>query len=735
MSKWILHSILLLLLLHSAPFDLPSTGVSEPSWSRADLIFRADSLYRDGRFNQALLNYRLAETGKEKNPEAVFRMAYAAYRSGDFQYSRELFAQLEREFRFLPPYTRYFFIKSLWASDPDSAVSQALDFIRQFGEHPLADSLLQPVANYLYQRGDYRRAYRCYQKINDRNLDPDSAVVLRIKAARAVEHVQGKNKARNAFYQIIKKYPAQQPTLKLVETLRMEDPSFYEKYFWSILEVYFKNNALRQAEKQLTDYIQTHRNQTQIERARYNLIRIYYTRGQYRTALYGFKNLLKTLHNKKIEPHIRLYIARSYRRAGMYRQAIEAYLDYARRYPRRRMASEVVWKAAWMEEQKGHLSEAMKLYRMLVKRWPRSKYAPEANFREGFDRYRTGEPEQAAQIFRKIVNKKWSAYHKHRAQFWLAYCLQETGDTLTAKNLRVQLAENLWDDYYTMRSYLWHKSYLDTTFEFIKEFRLTANPLLYYGNGISNLIDDFEQAFQVSELLGKKYSRLELERIKRKLKSREEWIALAEMYKKFGAYGQAYRTYDWINRKYYRSLSFVQKSFMLKERFPFYYDNIVEKYARRYGLEKELIYAIIKQESKFDPAALSHANAYGLMQLMPFTAKDMAALAGIRLRANRFLFEPELNIHLGSLYVKQLDRMFAGDKKYILAAYNAGPHRVKRWRKIPGSDKLDIFIENIEFSETRQYVKNVLKNYWAYKLLTNNFEISDNELLSFNDGW
>ena len=735
MSKWILHSIVLLLLLHSAPFDSPSAGVGKPTRSRTDLILRADSLYRNGNFDQALLNYRLAETGRVDNPEALFRMAYAAFRAGKYDYSRTVFARLNHANHFLPAYSRYFFIKSLWPVNPDSAVEEALRFIDRFADHPLTDSLLQPAADYLYRKGDYSGAYRCYQKIKFRDLEPEQAAELRIRAARALERFQSKAKARKAFYQIIKKYPGQQATLQLVRELQRQDPTFYQKHFWTILEVYFANSALRQAERELTAVIKTAADKNKLERARFNLIRIYYARGRFRTALYGFQNLLKNLRNKKIEPRIRLYIARCYRRAGMRQAAIDAYLDYARRFPRRRLASEAVWKAAWMQEQRGNLAAAERLYGWLVKKWPRSQFAPEAHFRQGFDRFRLGRFDEAAQIFSGIIKKKWSAPHLHRAQFWLAYSLQQQGDTLTAKNLRVQLAENLWDDYYTMRSYLWYKEQLDSTFEFIREFRLSANPLLYYGNGISNLIDDFEQAFQVSELLGKKYSQLELLRIKRKLKTREEWIALAEMYKKFGAYGQAYRTYDRINRMYYRSLSFVQKSFMLKERFPFYYDNIVEKYARRYGLEKELIYAIIKQESKFDPDALSHANAYGLMQLMPFTAKDMASLAGVRLKANRFLFEPELNIHLGSLYVKQLSRMFRGDKKYMLAAYNAGPHRVKRWRKIPGSDKLDIFIENIEFSETRLYVKNVLKNYWAYKLLTNNFEISDNELLSFNDGW
>jgi soluble lytic murein transglycosylase len=168
---------------------------------------------------------------------------------------------------------------------------------------------------------------------------------------------------------------------------------------------------------------------------------------------------------------------------------------------------------------------------------------------------------------------------------------------------------------------------------------------------------------------------------------------------------------------------------MLKQRFPFYYDIIIEKYSKRYGLESEFILAIIKQESTYNAKARSWANAFGLMQLIPSTAQGMANLAGISLNNNEQLLDPDLNIHLGSLYVKQLDRRFKGRKEWILAAYNAGPHRVNRWRKIKGSDQIDVFIENIEYKETRNYVRKVMKNYWSYRLLSSNFQVDDEQIL------
>ena len=137
--------------------------------------------------------------------------------------------------------------------------------------------------------------------------------------------------------------------------------------------------------------------------------------------------------------------------------------------------------------------------------------------------------------------------------------------------------------------------------------------------------------------------------------------------------------------------------------------------------------AIIKQESKYKPDARSAADAHGLMQLIPPTAKEMASLAGKKLRSIDELYNPEYNIQLGSLYLKRLNRQFKGRKEHILAAYNAGPSRVKRWKKKEGAHDVDVFIEKIEFAETRDYVRRVLKNYWAYKILGNN--LSSEEVL------
>ncbi len=695
---------------------------------RETRIQLADSLYAVGQYHKALDGYALISPSID-DPRLQFKIAYSLFRTGQTDSSARLFALLAGEKKFLVEYSRYFFIKSLWQDDSLFAIKEAKQYILEYKRHVLADSLIVPVARMCFRIADYTDARRYFLMAKKRSINKEKNAEFLVKAALASYYSGNKTSAKKEFYTIIKKYPGNKATFDLVKWLEKKEANFYKEKFFKIAAVYLGNRQYSTLKKKLETLIKKSSSVEEKTNARFELLKVYYAQGRYRTALYGMKMLLKDANAKKIEPHIRLYIARTYLRLGQKRNAIEMYKEYAHLYPRRRKASEALWKAAWIYEELREPQKAVKLYEEVYRRWKRSTFAKEALFREGFGLFRLKRYEEADQVFARIRFKNWPDFHRNRAQYWSAACRDFQGDTLTARRLRTDLARKLWDDYYTMKSYLLDKNYIDDELQIRERFNNSASSLSFYAIGFANLIDEFETVFLIRDLLGEDYGLLALKDIKLSAKTREEWIALAEIYKKFGDYGKAYRVYEYINKKFFKDTPYTLKPFILKERFPFYYDNEIEKYASRYGLEKELILAVIKQESKYERRALSWANAWGLMQLIPATAKDMARLARVHIRENQQLFDPDLNIHLGSLYLKQLSRMYDCRKEWMLAAYNAGPHRVKRWRKIPGSNQMDVFIENIEFSETRDYVRKVLKNYWAYKLLSTNFQIESEQLI------
>ena len=138
--------------------------------------------------------------------------------------------------------------------------------------------------------------------------------------------------------------------------------------------------------------------------------------------------------------------------------------------------------------------------------------------------------------------------------------------------------------------------------------------------------------------------------------------------------------------------------------------------------ESAFILSIIRQESEFDMSANSHAGAQGLMQLMPYTAKLVSKQAKLPYSKSRLTKDPEYNINLGSHYIAGLILEYDGAYPFAVAAYNAGPKRVKYWKKInkdPQKKQVNFvdWIELIKFKETRNYVQRVLENYNVYRYI------------------
>jgi soluble lytic murein transglycosylase len=143
-------------------------------------------------------------------------------------------------------------------------------------------------------------------------------------------------------------------------------------------------------------------------------------------------------------------------------------------------------------------------------------------------------------------------------------------------------------------------------------------------------------------------------------------------------------------------------------RFPMPYQDAFRRNASIQQVPSTELMAIARRESAFYPQARSPVGAKGLMQLMPATGREVAASLGKR-QVSSDLFEVEYNVLLGSAYYRQMLDRFGGNRIFALTAYNAGPHRVDRWRHKPGEGvSVEIWVDTIPYKETREYVQAVL---------------------------
>jgi soluble lytic murein transglycosylase len=133
------------------------------------------------------------------------------------------------------------------------------------------------------------------------------------------------------------------------------------------------------------------------------------------------------------------------------------------------------------------------------------------------------------------------------------------------------------------------------------------------------------------------------------------------------------------------------------------------------GLDPYLVASLIRQESEFNPTAISHANAYGLMQLLPEVGKQTAKQIKLKNYSLADLLDPNSNLKLGTKYFKSMIDEYGGQVEYALAAYNAGTNRVADWRANGTFKDMPEFVESIPFTETREYVQAILRNRAMYK--------------------
>ncbi len=150
--------------------------------------------------------------------------------------------------------------------------------------------------------------------------------------------------------------------------------------------------------------------------------------------------------------------------------------------------------------------------------------------------------------------------------------------------------------------------------------------------------------------------------------------------------------------------------------FPLPYEETLTQSSTQSDLDPYAVAGLIRQESEFNPTAKS-PYAYGLMQVAPATGKELARKAGVKVASASMLFNPDLNIKLGTQYLRAQLNHWDGDWIKTLAAYNAGPTRAWRWIQQYGYKDPAEFIENIPFNETRDYVQAVLRNGQVYKEL------------------
>ena len=149
--------------------------------------------------------------------------------------------------------------------------------------------------------------------------------------------------------------------------------------------------------------------------------------------------------------------------------------------------------------------------------------------------------------------------------------------------------------------------------------------------------------------------------------------------------------------------------------YPRYFRNFIAEDAKKYDVDPGIVFAIMREESRFDPRAKSQAAARGLLQFIITTARDIGRDVGLVDVAPEDLYDPRVIIQLGAKYLSQLGKQFDGNHYRIAAAYNAGPQQVALWTRLQAAPGDDYFLTAVNFDETKGYVRKVMNSYERYE--------------------
>jgi len=423
-----------------------------------------------------------------------------------------------------------------------------------------------------------------------------------------------------------------------------------------------------------------------------------------------------------------LLIARAYKSLDKNDEAADWYDQFIARTPRYPAMAEILWRRAWIEEERGQPQTAAAFFRRIYKYYPRSSRAEESFIRNALCLYREEKYGDALRELTLFETKYRDSPFLSASRYWRAKCFFGLNRTDTAKAMLASLARQEPYDYYAQRArdlLTLHgdsaaaRLCLDTVSAVEGAVRWLDSAALLSGKSFSpedslnirrGLFLAATGSFADAEIF--------LEPVELSFPEALSFeFRIALFYRSIGAMTQASRSgrrLAWRIPPEFRE--FIPLP-VYEVMYPFYYGDIINSEAPRRGLDPAFVLAVIRQESVFNPVVVSSAGAIGLMQIMPATGADIARALGERFSTDS-LIRPFANIRYGTFYLRQLLDQFRGNEVLAIASYNGGPENAGKWYARSRDKDFDLFVEDIGFSETRNYVKKVLANYWFYRRLS-----------------
>lgn len=594
-------------------------------------------------------------------------------------------------------------------------------------DNPYRTRSLQAVATLLFEkgRGDEARALlvkrygESFTKLAHRELLYQLA--LHLSTSGQME------RARLIWKRVLSEWPSHRQALDSFRALRrLEEQGQWardERLPLAGARAARQNGRVEEAIMLLRPYLDRPKDDPLYAEALLEIGRVSFGTERYESAIGHFSEL--TTAGGSLSRNALLYTARSYKKMGEWRKAIDAYGQYVKRFPDSSLAPEVQWEIAWRWKILGEYENAVEAFRHLGKKFPSSNYGRRSQLQVGLSLDLAGRTEDGLATLEKLLKSGADLQEEEAVLFWIGDMSERSGLPERAAAAYGKLVDQFPESYYGLRAagrmgVSVIKTPEETGITLPGDDRLLALVRTWPAKARQAKTRDWEMLeFYVSIGEGTEARREASRGIKRHHHDAESLVHLARLCRRLGLADYTIRCGRRLQELAENAGADGVHPYLLTLIYPVGFLDLVVAEAKRYDdIDPFFVLGLMRQESWFRPDAQSRADARGLLQIIPPTGRHIARELG---DGDSFkpenLLHPSTNIRYGIWYIRSLQKRYRGNLSIVASAYNAGEANADIWLARNSSYPDEEFVESINYSETRTYVKRTLSGYWIYRSL------------------
>lgn len=636
----------------------------------------------------------------------MFLTGYCLLKTDQPAASLPFFEQAATEYDLLADYSLVYAAEAAQAlEDHDKTIALLSRLLTRYPKSLLAEEAQFRLAMTYLETQQHADAEKGLRTFVDRYPKSDLAPEATLHLAKLYLSVDRAQEAARLFKRLYIRLPTDPATAE-AERLLQEIPRLTILTPGESLlrtKALFREGSYKEATTTLSPLLQNEPENGQI---RFLMGRILFAMKKYPQAITTLRPLTDPAARNPFKVKALFLMGRASLRLGKYSQAISYLKRIPASFPRNRLADDALYLIGLNLKERGENVAALKVYASLIRRYPAGGLGDSARWNRAWLYYRQENLKRAEHELEHIAKDYPKSGQRAQALYWRGRMLEEMGKDRQAKQIyRSLVKEATLDPYYEWRA----RKRLRLKPEKLPpelpaSVETASSPALAKARELSYLRIWADAAAEYWEVATAHRGQISL-----------QWEACQALVRA--------NEFEKVVKVARRAVFTLLKNGQREEAlttfggflYPLGFWPWVDQYVKETSLDPYFVTALIREESAFAPTAISRAGARGLMQLMPQTAARVAK--EIDLPNPVDLDAPGPNIALGTRYLARLHQQFGGNLVLTLAAYNAGPHAVRRWLTDGSLHDLETFVEEIPYRETRKYVKRVLGSYDRYRTL------------------